>query len=59
MSADRAGDVSLLVVLYFPSSGNEPERNEKSSESLKLLNLYKQKYPDLSLRYNTDAITTQ
>jgi len=55
MSAERAGDVSLLVVLYFPPNKKEQAANEKDSESLKLLNLYKQKYPDLSLRLVNDV----
>ena len=51
MSADRAGGVSLLLVFFFSTSSEKKSDvpDEKASESLKLLNLYKQKYPDLSL----------
>uniref|UniRef100_H2Y568 Hexosyltransferase n=1 Tax=Ciona savignyi TaxID=51511 RepID=H2Y568_CIOSA len=50
MSVDRAQNVALLVVLYIPTNYNDTF-DEKNSESLKLLNLYKKKYPALSLRW--------
>nr|XP_009861406.1 chondroitin sulfate synthase 3-like [Ciona intestinalis] len=50
MSIDRAQNVALLVVLYTPGSGNG-SFDEKNSDTLTQLNLYKQKYPALSLRW--------
>nr|CAB3230945.1 chondroitin sulfate synthase 3-like [Phallusia mammillata] len=51
MSVDRAQNVALLVVLYQTKTDPPSNFDEKKSETLKLLNLYKQKYPELSLRW--------
>lgn len=54
MSADQPQSVGLLVVLYRSEKSNMSDGevpDEKSSETLSLLNLYKQKYPKLSLRW--------
>lgn len=53
MSADQPQNVGLLVILYGSGKANfsaGKQLDEKSSQALSLLNLYKQKYPKLSLR---------
>lgn len=53
MSADQPQNVGLLAILYDSGRANVSggkQLDEKSSETLTLLNLYKQKYPKLSLR---------
>lgn len=54
MSADQPQNVGLLVILHGSGKTNfsaGKQFDEKSSKTLSLLNLYKQKYPKLSLRW--------
>jgi len=51
MSSESAQNVALLIVLYQKNEDGAKPFNEKNSDSLSLLNLYKQKYPRLSLRW--------
>ncbi|XP_076813298.1 chondroitin sulfate synthase 1-like isoform X2 [Clavelina lepadiformis] len=46
MSVEQAEKISLLVILYV-----SPSFDQQKSETLSLLNLYKQKYHHLSLRW--------
>lgn len=53
MTAEKPYNVGLLVVLHKTSNSTLTDgkfSDEKSSETLSLLNVYKQKYPSLSLR---------